>query len=123
MTADSCMDGMGELKPSHTRNGFLGIQKIKSDPEMKGVRSVQGVSNWVYGVKKRRVGHIRAYIAVAQKYGLDGAICDSEKRYGVEPAPPELMDLVETFVSLDGGEDSMMTYSAAIQNARQNDWI
>jgi len=123
MTADSCMDGAGEPKPSHTRNAFLGIQKIKGDREMRGVRSVQGVSNWVYGVKKRRVGHIRAYIEVGRKYGLDGAICDSEKRFGVEPAPPELVELVETFVSLDGGEDSMMTYSAAMQNARRNEWL
>lgn len=123
MTADSCMDGMGEMKATHTRNAFLGIQKIKQDPAMKGVRSVQGVSNWVYGVKKRRVGHIRAYIAVGQEYGLDGAICDAEKRYGVEPAPQELADLVRTFVSLDGSEDCLMTYSAAMQNARQNDWL
>jgi len=121
--ADSCMDGMGGAKPTHTRNSFLGIQKIKNDPEMKGVHAVLGVSNWVFGVKKRSVGHIRAFIEVGKKYGLDAAMLDVEKKFGIEPAAPELAKLVETFVALDGGEDSMTKYSAAMQEARQSGWI
>ena len=90
---------------------------------MPGVHCVLGVSNWVYGAKKRRIGHIRAFIAAAQKYGLDAAIVDVGQQYGITPAPAELVGFVETFVALDGGEDSMMTYSAAMQEARQANWI
>lgn len=123
LATDSCMDGMGEVKPTHTRNSFHGIRKIKQDPAMRNVHAVLGVSNWVHGIKKRRIGHVRAFIEVGKRYGLDGAILDVEKRYGVEPAAPELVKLVEAFVSLDGGEDSMMRYSEAMQNARQAGWL
>ena len=90
---------------------------------MKGVHAVLGVSNWVYGATKRRIGHIRAFIAVAQEYGLDGAIVDVEKGFGITPAAPELVDFVKMFVALDGAEDSMMDYSAKMQEARQMKWI
>jgi len=123
IASDGCMDPMGNLKPSHTHNSFHAIREIRQDPAMPGVHCVLGVSNWVYGAKKRRIGHIRAFIAAAQKYGLDAAIVDVGQQYGITPAPAELVAFVETFVALDGGEDSMMTYSAAMQEARQANWI
>ena len=123
IASDGCMDPMGNLKPSHTHNSFHAIREIRQDPAMPGVHCVLGVSNWVYGAKKRRIGHIRAFIAAAQKYGLDAAIVDVGQQYGITPAPAELVGFVETFVALDGGEDSMMTYSAAMQEARQANWI
>jgi len=123
IASDGCMDPMGNLKPSHTHNSFHAIREIRQDPAMAGVHCVLGVSNWVYGARKRRIGHIRAFIAAAQKYGLDAAIVDVGQRYGITPAPKELVGFVETFVALDGSEDSMMTYSAAMQEARQSNWI
>jgi len=123
IASDGCIDGMGNFKPSHTHNSFHAIQKIRQDPEMEGVHAALGVSNWVYGATKRRIGHIRAFIAVAQKYGLDTAIVDVSKRFGITPAAPELMGFVESFVSLDGADDAMMTYSTAMQEARAANWI
>ena len=123
IASDGCMDAMGNLKPSHTHNSFHAIREMRQDPAMAGVHCVLGVSNWVYGARKRRIGHIRAFIAAAQKHGLDAAIVDVGQQYGITPAPKELVGFVETFVALDGREDSMMTYSAAMQEARQANWI
>lgn len=124
IASDGCMDSMGNIKPSHTHNSFHAIQRIRQDPEMKGVHAILGVSNWVYGATKRRIGHVRAFIAVGQKYGLDAGIVDVSKGFGVaRPAAPELMDFVQSYVDLDGGEDSMMDYMNATQKAREKNWI
>jgi len=123
IASDGCMDGMGMVKPSHTHASFHAIRRITGDAQMKGVHAVLGVSNWVYGAKRRRIGHIRAFIAVAQKYGLDGAILDTAKQFGCKPASKELMDFVQMYVDLDGSDDSMMTYSMKMQEARAGNMI
>ena len=123
ITFDSPITELGEFKPSHTHNSFHAIQKIRNDPEMKDVNAVLGVSNWTHDVKKRRIGHNRAFIAVAQKYGLNAVIIDVLQDYGIKPAPPELMELVDMFVSLDGSEDSVFTYNAKIREMRQKGWV
>ncbi len=120
---DSPIDEMGMPKPSHTHNSFHAIRHIMTDPEMKGVNSVLGVSNWTHDIKKRRIGHNRAFIAVAQRYGLNSIIIDVRNEYGIKPAAPELMDLVEMFVSLDGSEDSVLTYNAMIREMRKKGWV
>ncbi len=123
IASDGCIDPMGNPKASHTHNSFHAIRKIRQDPEMKGVHLALGVSNWVYGAKKRRIGHIRAFIAVAQKYGLDTVIVDVARKFGITPPAPELMGFVESFVALEGGDDDMMNYSMAMQEARSANWI
>ncbi|MBN1868290.1 methylenetetrahydrofolate reductase C-terminal domain-containing protein [Candidatus Sumerlaeota bacterium] len=123
IASDGCMDAMGNIKASHTRNSFLAIERIRKDPTMKGVHALLGVSNWTFGAQRRRIGHIRAFIAAAQKYGLDAVIADVEKEFGLREAAPELVEFVEMFVGLDGGEESMLTYSAEMQKARQAGWI
>jgi cobalamin-dependent methionine synthase I len=123
IATDGCFDPMGNLKPSHTHNSFHAIEAIRRDPDLSACHAVLGASNWVYGAKKRRIGHLRAYIAVAMQYGLDAAIVDVAKKFGVEPAPPELMEFVEGFVALDGGPDSMMSYMNNVENARAQEWI
>ncbi|NQU44606.1 methylenetetrahydrofolate reductase C-terminal domain-containing protein, partial [bacterium] len=101
IASDGCMDAMGNIKASHTHHSFNAIRQIRNDPEMKGVHAVLGVSNWVYGATKRRIGHIRAFIAAGQEYGLDAGIVDVSKQFGVQPAAPELVDFVKSYVSLD----------------------
>ncbi len=123
LTFDSCIDAMGEFKPSHTHNSLQAIRRIMNDPKMKGVHTVLGVSNWPHGVKKRRIGHIRAFVKVAMDYGLDAAIVDVTHLYGVKPADEELVQLVEMFASLDGGEDSFMTYTETIADVREKGWM
>ncbi|MFP4580427.1 MAG: dihydropteroate synthase [Candidatus Sumerlaeia bacterium] len=123
IASDSCMSGMGEIKPSHTHNSFEAIRRMRQDPEMKGVHFIFGVSNWAYGAKKRRIGHIRAYLEAAMQAGADAAIVDVEKDFGIKPAPPELVEFVKMFESLDGADDSMLRYSEAMQNARAQEWL
>ncbi len=120
---DSFLDAAGDVKPSHTHNSFRAIRAIREDAEMKGVHALLGVSNWVYGAAKRRIGHLRAFIEVAREYGLDAVIADASKEFGLKPAPPELMDLVRMFASLDGGEASMDRYTDTIAAAREAGWV
>ncbi len=120
MTTDGCIDATGRVKPSHTHNAFRAIRRIRKDPAMKGVHAILGVSNWGFGVKKRRIGHIRAFTHVAQTYGLDAVIADVSRGLGLRPPAQELVELVELFAALDGAEDSMRVYLAEIQQARRD---
>lgn len=120
---DGFMDGDGNLKSSHTRNSFHAIRAIRGDAAMRGVHAILGVSNWVFGARKRRIGHLRSFIEVAREYGLDAVIDDVSKEFGSKPAPPELVDFVRMFVSLDGGEASMDRYTEAVDHARSREWV
>ncbi|MCX7767043.1 MAG: hypothetical protein N2246_10110, partial [Candidatus Sumerlaeia bacterium] len=105
-------------KPSHTYNSFNAIKKIMTDPEMKGVNTILGVSNWTHDVKRRRIGHNRAFIEVARSYGLNSIIIDVTQDYGIKPAPKELVEIVKMFASLDGSEESVLTYTTKIRELR-----
>lgn len=120
---DGFMDPEGNLKSSHTRNAFLAIRQIRGDAEMKGVHAVLGVSNWVYGARKRRIGHLRAFIAVAMEYGLDAVISNTAKEFGKKEAPAELADFVRMFVGLDGSEASVDVYTDGMAQARAEGWV
>jgi cobalamin-dependent methionine synthase I len=123
MASDGCMSALGEVKPSHVHNSFQAIRRIRQDKELAQTHCILGVSNWAYGATKRRVGHIRAYVEVAMRHGLDAAIVDVSKEFGKTPAPPELVAFVEMFAALDGSDDSMLTYSAAMKKAREDGLI
>ncbi len=118
ITFDSPLSELGEPKPSHTYNSFNAIKKIMTDPEMKGVNTILGVSNWTHDVKRRRIGHNRAFIEEARSYGLNSIIIDVTQDYGIKPAPKELVEIVKMFASLDGSEESVLTYTAKIRELR-----
>jgi len=120
---DGFLDGAGNLKSSHTRNSFLAIRAIRHDPQMQGAHALLGVSNWVYGTRKRRIGHLRAFIQVAMEHGLDAVISDVSKRFGKEPAPAELVEFVRMFVALDGGDASLDLYTDGMAKAREAGWV
>ena len=120
---DGFMDPEGNIKSSHTRNAFHAIREIRNDEEMKGVHAVLGVSNWVYGARKRRIGHLRAFIEVAMEYGLDAVISNTAKQFGKQPAPVELADFVRMFVALDGSDESMDLYTEGMAQARAEGWV
>ena len=123
IASDGCMTAMGEMKPSHTYNAFRAIRQIRNDAALGGAHTIQGVSNWAYGARKRRIGHIRAYVSVAMEYGLDAAIVDVSKDFAIKEADPELVGFVKGFASLDGSDDSMMAYQNMMQEARAGEWI
>jgi len=93
--------------PGYTYRAFETIKKIRSDPQMKGVHCVLGISNCIRDLPARTIGVCRAYVAKAMEYGLDAAIVNLAHHYGqVEPAP-ELLELVDAYAKMDGSAESM----------------
>jgi len=93
--------------PGYTYRAFETIKKIKNDANMKGVHCSLGVSNSVRDLPGRRIGVCRAYLAKAIEYGLDTGIVNVAHHYGrVDPAP-ELLELVDAFVKMDGSAERM----------------
>ncbi|KPK74795.1 MAG: hypothetical protein AMJ79_13170 [Phycisphaerae bacterium SM23_30] len=90
--------------PGYTYRTFEAVRRIMNDPNMKGVHTVLGISNCAKDLPGRKVGICRAYLAVAQRYGLDAAIVDVKHQYGQKPAAAELLQLVEAFARQDGSE-------------------
>ncbi len=123
LTKDGCNDGAGQVRPSHTHNCFQAIRKITNDPQMGGAHCVLAVSRWAIGVKKRRVGHIRAFVEAAKRYGLDAGVVDTAQQFGVKAAPAELVELVESFAALDGSQESTKTHEAVMAKANESAWI
>ncbi len=120
---DGCLDSLCMPKPTHAHNAFQAIAIMRNDPEMQGVHAIFGASNWAHGVKKRRVGHLRAYIEAARRRGLDAAIVDVRREFDTQAAPAELVGFVEAFAALDGGDDSMERYGELMHQARQAEWL
>lgn len=93
--------------PGYTYRAFETIKKIRSDPEMKGVHCVLGISNCIRDLPARTIGICRAYIAKAMEYGLDAAIVNVAHRYGpIEPVP-ELLELIDAYAKMDGSAECM----------------
>ena len=92
--------------PGYTCRAFEAIKKIMTDPHMKGVHTSLGISNCARDLPGRKVGLCRAYLAVAQNYGLDAAIVNVTHNYGTIPPDPQLVRLVQAFADQDGAEPS-----------------
>lgn len=124
LTTDGARAAAGSPQCSHTHNSFLAIREIRNDPQMRGVHALLGVSNWVKGVRKRGVGHLRAFVAVAMDYGLDAALVDTAKEFGRhKAAPAELADLVRLFVALDGTAAAAQRLADGMAKARADGWV
>ncbi len=93
--------------PGYTYRAFNTIKKIKSDPQMKDCHFSLGVSNCCRDLPGRKIGICRAYVAKAMEYGLDAGIVNIEHHYGEKPADAELLELVDSFVRLDGSMDKL----------------
>ena len=93
----------------YTYRTFEAIRRIMNDPAMKGVHTSLGISNCAKDLPGRRVGICRAYIALAQEYGLDAAIVNVMDDYGLKPVSPELTELVRAFVLQDGNPEKSQT--------------
>lgn len=93
--------------PGYTYRTFETIKKIKSDPQMKGVHCVLGISNCVRDLPGRRIGLCRAYLAKAMDYGLDAAIVNVAHHYGEVKPAPELLKLVEAYAKMHGSAESV----------------
>jgi len=91
--------------PGFTYRAFQTIRKIKTDERMKGVHCSLGISNAVRDLPGRSIGVCRAYLAKAMEYGLDTAIVNTAHHYGQVAPAPELLELVDVFVKMDGSAE------------------
>jgi len=91
---------------SRTCESFFAVRKIMQDRKMKGVHTALGVADSARKVPGRSVGICRAYIASAQKYGLDTVMADTTRDFGIVPAAPDLVALVDAFARQDGSESA-----------------
>ncbi len=91
----------------YTYNTMQALKAIMTDEKMKGVHTSIGLSNCVQNLPGRKLGVCRAYMEVAKKYGLDGAIVNIFHDYGNGAAAAgELVELVEVFAALDGSAEN-----------------
>jgi 5-methyltetrahydrofolate--homocysteine methyltransferase len=91
--------------PGYTYRTFETIKRIRTDPDMRGVHCVLGVSNCAADLPGRKIGVCRAYLAKAMEYGLDAAIVNVAHHYGrVEPAQ-DLLELVDAYAKMDGSPE------------------
>ena len=88
-------------RPSQTHILFEAMKQIKQDKALKGVRCSLGVGHAARGLP-RRIGVLRAYVAVAMAYGMDTCLASAEYHFGESPADKQLMAVVEAYASADG---------------------
>ena len=88
-------------QPSQTHILFEAMKQIKQDKTLKGVRCCLSVGHTAKGLP-RRIGVLRAYVAVAMAHGMDTCIADAQYRFGESPADKQLMAVVEAYASADG---------------------
>ena len=93
--------------PSFTHRTFNTIKRIKTDPQLKKCHFSLGITNCVRELPGRKIGVARAYAEVAMRYGLDAAILNVSHQFGLEPADPELVKLVEAYANMDGSEEKL----------------
>jgi 5-methyltetrahydrofolate corrinoid/iron sulfur protein methyltransferase len=93
--------------PGYTYRTFESIKKIKSDPEMKGVHCILGITNCARDLPCRKIGICRAYVAKAIEYGLDAAIVNVAYHYGSVEPDAELLQLVDAYAKMDGSSEKM----------------
>lgn len=106
----------------YTYNTMQAIKAIMNDEKMKGVHTSIGLSNCVQNLPGKKLGVCRAYLEVARKYGLDGAIINVFHDYDSKPVDSGLMELVEVFAALDGSaentDNAMMKMADFCQQCR-----
>jgi 5,10-methylenetetrahydrofolate reductase len=93
--------------PSYTYRTFNTIKRIKTDEQLKKCHFSLGITNSVRELPGRKIGVARAYAEVAMRYGLDAAILNVSHQFGIKPADPELVELVEAYANMDGSNEKL----------------
>jgi 5,10-methylenetetrahydrofolate reductase len=92
--------------PGYTYRTFQTIRRIKQDTGLKGTHCSLGISNSVRDLPGRRIGVCRAYVAKAMEYGLDAGIVNVAHHYGRVAPDPDLVELVDAFVKMNGDAEA-----------------
>jgi len=98
-------------QPSQTHILFEAMKQIKHDKALKGAHCSLNVGHTAKGLP-RRIGVLRAYVAVAMAYDMDTCMTDAAHHFGESPADKGLMALVEAYAQADGLQDKAQTAMA-----------
>jgi hypothetical protein len=91
--------------PGRTFVAFETVKKIRQDLQMTGVHFLIRPS--AVGKKlPRSIGVCRAFVEKAMEYGIDAAFVNVGHQYGLIPADPELLELVDAYAKMDGSAGS-----------------
>ena len=94
-------------EPSYTYKTFETIKKIKSDPDMKGVHFIGGITNCARDLPGRKIGVMRAFVHKAMEYGMDAGIVNVKHHLSEGDPAPELLQLVDVYAKMDGSTERM----------------
>ena len=94
-------------EPSYTYKTFETIKKIKSDPDIKGVHFIGGISNCARDLPGRKIGVMRAFVHKAMEYGMDAGIVNVKHHLSEGEPAPELLQLVDAYAKMDGSAERM----------------
>jgi 5-methyltetrahydrofolate--homocysteine methyltransferase len=89
------IDGTNTYKTMH------GVARIMSDPAMKGVHTVIGLSNCSH-MMPNRIAINRAYLQVAMEHGLDAAVLDPTIDYGMKDPGKQILSIITALAENDG---------------------
>ncbi len=87
--------------PSRTHIAFETLRRIRQDKNLKGVGCMLEAGPAAAKLP-RAIGVCRAYIAKAMEYGVDTCLADAQRGYGLIPADPKILALVDAFANMDG---------------------
>ena len=79
------------------------IQRIMSDPKMKGVHTVMGLSNCSH-MMPNRMAMNRAYLQAAMEHGLDAAVLDPMIDYGMKEPGKQISSIIKDLAENDGSD-------------------
>jgi len=94
-------------EPSYAYKTFETIKKIKSDPGMKGVHFIGGITNCARDLPGRKIGVMRAFVHRAMEYGMDAGIVNVKHHLSEGEPAPELLQLVDAYARMNGSADRM----------------
>jgi len=94
-------------EPSYTYKTFETIKKIKSDPDMKGVHFIGGITNCARDLPGRKIGVMRAFVHKAMEYGMDAGIVNVKHHLSEGETAAELLQLVDAYAKMDGSAERL----------------
>ncbi len=84
------------------------IEQIKKDSSLKKAKTC-GIIELSAVKMPRKIGVMRAYVAVAMKAGLDAGIVAPQNKFGLKDPDAKLVETVEAFAKLDGSSGPAKT--------------
>ncbi len=98
-----------DIEATHTHKVMHSIQRIMSDPYMKGVHTAMGLSNCSH-MMPNRLAINRGYLQIAMEHGLDAAVLDPTIDYGIKDPGKQILSIIKDLAENDG-TDMMKSFA------------